>query len=837
MSANTAELRAWVADHVEQYSGEYPRYRSYAEALGDVLRLAAGRIAPLAIVQARAKSIASFAEKIVRKRDAHPDPVHEFTDLCGARIIGRTRTEVDALRRFVVERFDIDWENSVDTSERLKPAEFGYRSVHYIVTFRRDIDYGVAIPEETYGLKAEVQLRTVAEHAYSDFAHDLTYKGAFPLPLAWRRELAGVAATLEEVDSVFARVERGMREYATSYGAYLSEKEIRAEIERLEIVLDHDAGNVGLAVRIGMLALTLGDWQRAADVLSPFAAGDLTAAAQPVLRTLGVALCRLHRRRRDSDGYGRGQRCLELASAPEHGDVDAISSYAGTWKGVDDGRARDLYRRAFELDPADPYALGNYMELELERDPRLLESVRPLLGRGVERCRRHIAAGVNLPWAQYDLGRFHVLLGEPYEALDAFAAAVHASGAEFMLRDALGSLRRLAATVGDRPGFEWARRLLVLALAARFPSAETDAQVRQMASAGSAPLQSPVRIVAGGTDPRLEEQMGEYSELLEASFRDFEGTILSGGTKQGISGIVGAIGRAHGARIRTVGYLPRLIPSDATPDPDYDELRTTEGENFSPMEPLQNWVDLIASGVSPAEVRVLGINGGRIAATEFRIALALGATVGLVADSGREAGRLLAIDDWAASPRLLRLPADRETVRAYLAPWHAHMAAPAREQVARALHDSYRKTRMRDAVAEDPALSPWEQLPENFRQSSLQQADDIAYKLRRIGCTIVAADARGEPASLSVEEIEYLAEAEHGRYNAERLLSGWHWAEDRDPPRHLSPYLVAWSALPPKVRNYDREPVRAIPKILAAVGLSIRREATSQQPAARPEEP
>jgi hypothetical protein len=255
-------------------------------------------------------------------------------------------------------------------------------------------------------------------------------------------------------------------------------------------------------------------------------------------------------------------------------------------------------------------------------------------GAGVERCQRHVAAGINLPWAQYDLGRFHLLLGEPYEALDAYAAAIHLSGAEFMVRDALGSLERLTGTVGDRPGFEWARRLLVLALAAGFPSAETDAQVRQMASSDSAPLTAPVRIVAGGTDPWLEEQMADYSELLEAGFRDFEGTILSGGTKQGISGIVGAIGRARREQVRTVGYLPRLIPPDATPDPDYDDLCTTEGEDFSPMEPLQNWIDLIVSGVAPADVRVLGINGGRIAAAEYRIALALGATVGLVADSG-----------------------------------------------------------------------------------------------------------------------------------------------------------------------------------------------------------
>ncbi len=824
---SASELRTWVKEQVERYACEYPRYQAYAEVLGEVLRLAAARIAPLAIVQTRPKSIPSFAEKILRKRDAYLDPLHQFTDLCGGRVIGRTRTEAHALGRFVVDHFEIDQENSVDTSQRLRPTEFGYRSVHYIVSFRRDVDYGVPIPEKTYGLKAEVQLRTVAEHAYSDFAHDLTYKGAFPLPLTWQRELAGVAATLEEIDGVFARIEEGLREYATSYGAYLTDEQMRAEIDRLEIVLDYDPENTGLAVRIGTLALALGDWGRVADVLSPFVAGDAAAAPQPVLRTLGVGLCKLHRDEPNGAEYRRGQRYLELASAPEHRDVDAVCSYAGTWKGLDDARARDLYRRAFELDPADPYALGNYLELELEREPRLLESLRPLLRAGIERCRAHVGVGINLPWAHYDLGRFSLLLDEPYESLDPYAAAISTSAAEFMLETSLRSLDRLSAAVGDRPGFEWAHRLLALGLAARFPSPEALARVRALASPGAAALQPPVVIVAGGTHPAFEEKMRSYADLLESAFEDFEGTILSGGTTQGISGIVGEIGRARGDRVRTVGYLPQLIPADATADLDYDELRHTSGHGFSPLEPLQNWVDLIASGVSPAAVRVLGINGGLIAAAEFRIALALGATVGLVADSGREAGKLLASEAWASSPRLFRLPADRETLRAFLAPAPAPLPEPIRTQVAHAFHDSYRENRLRERAASDLALSAWEDLPDDLRDSNVQAVDHIAQKLRHVGCTIAPADAPGEPVAFTPEEIERMAEIEHGRWNVERFLAGWTWAEQRDTARQQSPYLVPWSELPDEIRDYDRQAVRAIPELLAAAGLSIRREPRS----------
>ena len=361
----------------------------------------------------------------------------QFTDLCGARFIGRTRSEVDALRRFVVAHFAIDWENSVDASQRLRPTEFGYRSMHYIVSLRPDVDYGVDVPDEVRGLKAEIQLRTVAEHAYSDFGHDLTYKGAFPLPLAWERELAGAAATLEEVDGIFSRVEDGLRDYATNYGRYLGEDEARdgdrAASWSSSSTSRRTAGWPTVSPGSRSRSAT-GPWSSACCRRS--SRRTRARAQSPVLRDLGTALCRLHRDDPAGDDYRRGQRYLELAAASD--DVDAICTFAGTWKGVDDERARDLYRRAFELDPTNPYPLGNYLELELSRDPAVLGPPwLPCCAAAIERCERHVAAGINLPWAHFDLGRFHLLLGEPYEALAAYASAITTSTAAFMIETSL----------------------------------------------------------------------------------------------------------------------------------------------------------------------------------------------------------------------------------------------------------------------------------------------------------------------------------------------------------------------------------------------------------------
>jgi len=65
-------------------------------------------IAPLAIIQSRAKSVSSFAEKIQRKRHKYDDPVHQLTDLCGARIIVQTRSQVDKICNLIEESFEIE---------------------------------------------------------------------------------------------------------------------------------------------------------------------------------------------------------------------------------------------------------------------------------------------------------------------------------------------------------------------------------------------------------------------------------------------------------------------------------------------------------------------------------------------------------------------------------------------------------------------------------------------------------------------------------------------------------------------------------------------------------
>ena len=294
--------------------------------------------------------------------------------------------------------------------------------------------------------------------------------------------------------------------------------------------------------------------------------------------------------------------------------------------------------------------------------------------------------------------------------------------------------------------------------------------------------------------------------------------------------MVGDVAEANPGRFHTIGYLPDLIPKDATRDDDpsrYQELRHTDGHGFSALEPLQNWIDLIASGVPIDRVRLLGINGGPIAAAEYRIALALGARVGLISGSGREAGAIFADRSWSTSQDLLDLPADPDTVRAFVDLGSQELPEKVREvdeSIAKAIHEGYRRERMASPTLVDPALADWKDLHADYQASNRDQARHIIEKLRAIGCTYLAAGpGPDESVAFTPGEVETMARMEHGRWVVERLLAGWRPGEERDPEKKTNPHLVGWSQLTEDVREYDRQTVRKIPEFLDGVKLQVRR--------------
>ncbi|MFI5458010.1 MAG: NUDIX domain-containing protein [Isosphaerales bacterium] len=658
--------------HVEGFRLVRPVYARLAEHLTRTLEGLSQSLGLHCLVQARAKTIASFAEKIMRPGRVYANPLVDLTDLCGARVICHTLGGVNAVSESIKKRFTIVPEESGDKLATLAASEFGYRSQHIVVRVPREtLDLtGPSLTDVPEHLSAEIQVRTILQHAWADILHELSYKSRFKLPAEWQRVFARLAAVLEEADREFESSSVGLSEYASSYDAYYTEEQLKEEMEKLAIVLKADPHHT-IAHQLARMAILLGgQWNRAIEALKPFE-GSGSAA---VLRDLGVSLCKLHGKEDpECEEFRRGQELLQKACELDPTDIDAPASLGGTWrrraiairdtekKAAYHALAKHWYFEAFKIGPTHPYPVGNYIECAIadhENADQIINCFYPSIHAASIRCQKQTEVGVNLPWAYFDLGKFQLMLREPYKALDSYAKGVADSTAAFFIDSALTSFPTLASA--KVKGYEWSEAFLRLAKAIRFERLDTDPP---SPTADDQDLKPPVVVVVGycGT-PAAEE----HRTLLQEAFRDFRGTIVSGGTLAGISAVVGELQTEYPTAIRTIGYVPRDRPANVEIDTRYSKHRESAGADFSPLEPLQYWADLLASKVPINQIRVLDIGGGQIAASECVMALALRIAVGHIAVPGSEVQQALAQSRWSGHPLLRALPVDVSAVKAFL---------------------------------------------------------------------------------------------------------------------------------------------------------------------------
>ena len=834
----------WYTGQVRAYKKQVPLYTEYADVLKKLLKEAVKPICAEAIVTARPKSVRSFAEKIIRKGKyaeyRGTVAVEKMTDLCGARLIVHMESEVAAVCAFIREHFHIDEANSMDAAERLKADQFGYRSVHFIVSpkagaFPTD-HVRTRIPRQLYKHKAEIQVRTVVQHAWSDIGHDRLYKSAMTVPPTFVRDSARIAALLESSDGAFARMADGIDALQTNVGAYMSEADALAEIERVKAVRLFDKNNPGLVSRLARLLISLAHWKQVIDLLTGFP----IAGNAELLTALGFAMCKSCNGRANTAKYRRGQRTLEDAITLSPRNVEALTSLAETWSTVDRTKAFDYYKLAFDADPNDPRALARFLRYQIatSKDLDIVSLVRPNIEAAIAKCRQQAEAGVNLPWAMFYIAELKLLLIDPrkrtrqprdvaqaYESLAACTRAISLCTAPHVLDDAIDAMNMLKPLRLHLPEIEWGRRLLMLARAAKYRKGRLPAELKALAS--KRPIKGPVLIVAGGCDPAFDHLTGKYAALLRAGLAEFSGTVISGGTTQGIPGMVGAIAKASNKRIHAIGYLPASLTTGETitRDKRYNEIRRTDGERqFNAIEPLQNWIDILASGIDPAEVTLLGVNGGTIAGFEYRLAAAMGAQVGVVRHSGREADRLRTEEQWQQMPGIALLPADPQTLNAFVHRNRSHfLNARDRNRIAKAIHENYCETKLESKGKDDPSLASWSKLPESIQESNRSQADDISRKLASIGLQAVRVEEgkKPKPFAFSPKQIAQFSEMEHGRWNVERILDGW-TVGPRDAENKTRPSLIPWKDLDRDTRKLDVDAVKKIPKLLASVGYEIR---------------
>ncbi len=154
-------------------------------------------------ITARTKSVASFAEKADRSSDGqrlYTDPLAEITDQIGLRIITYLRDDVTTVANLLGEEMQLLDDRDMG-QETAREGRWGYASRHLLVA------------GETEQHPASIQVRTVLQHAWAEFEHDIRYKGSIPEEDApdLDRRFTLAAGLLELADREFSAIRERLK--------------------------------------------------------------------------------------------------------------------------------------------------------------------------------------------------------------------------------------------------------------------------------------------------------------------------------------------------------------------------------------------------------------------------------------------------------------------------------------------------------------------------------------------------------------------------------------------------------------------------------------------------
>ena len=271
-------VRAAVQEYAAQH-GDLTQAGQQAVALVQELLDEAG-INYLSVT-GRTKSIPSFAEKAARTSGGAPlysDPLTQITDVLGVRVITYVRDDVDAVADVLAEQVivhdDRDW--GLQTANE---GRFGYASRHLMISLDPAREGDPAL-DRLRGHRAQVQVRTVLQHAWAEFEHDIRYKGTVPAEHVgdFDRRFTLAAGLLELADRVYSEFRAGWGGAPPPAAETEADDDPRLDLRELAAYLagqyseagwsrtDHYSWIAGLLLELGVTSLVeLGEVLRQAD--------------------------------------------------------------------------------------------------------------------------------------------------------------------------------------------------------------------------------------------------------------------------------------------------------------------------------------------------------------------------------------------------------------------------------------------------------------------------------------------------------------------------------------------------------------------------------------------
>ena len=212
----------------------HPLYESFTYKLHMLLgELIKKEVISIAQAEYRTKTVESFLGKIRRKN--YVEPFLEMKDLSGIRIVTYYHDDVLRVADLIEREFELNREHSLDKSNLLGVDEFGYKSFHLVISLNEP---RLSLPEWSpfKNFCAEIQVRSVLQHAWAAISHKLDYKAASQAPLELRRQLFRLSALLELADEQFLLLRNRTQTVVESYKEKIEQGELNIPLNRDSLV-------------------------------------------------------------------------------------------------------------------------------------------------------------------------------------------------------------------------------------------------------------------------------------------------------------------------------------------------------------------------------------------------------------------------------------------------------------------------------------------------------------------------------------------------------------------------------------------------------------------------
>ena len=147
-------------------------------------------------VTGRIKEFESVIQKANRMETE--EPFKDIEDICGIRVICLFLSDLQRIGGIIESSFKI---LKKDDKIYSQPDAFGYLSVHYVGTLPKS--FTGPRYDELKEIRFEIQVRTIAMHAWATISHYLDYKSTLAIPSRLRKDFNALSAMFYVADTHF----------------------------------------------------------------------------------------------------------------------------------------------------------------------------------------------------------------------------------------------------------------------------------------------------------------------------------------------------------------------------------------------------------------------------------------------------------------------------------------------------------------------------------------------------------------------------------------------------------------------------------------------------------